>query len=153
VVLQQPTPVVTGASNANIGVNLSGGEFGSILPGTYAVDYIYPTDAELAYYQSKGMKLIRMGFRWERVQRTLSSALDATELGRIDTFVAFAAARGMKVILEPLNTGRYVGEQCGFAYRRSRIKIRVCSTAPDIKISYKLLPARLGLASRCHWRP
>ena len=30
------------------------------------------------------------------------------------------------------------GEQCGFAYRILRIKIRACSTAPDIKILYKL---------------
>src|ERR1700730_13541933 len=30
------------------------------------------------------------------------------------------------------------GEQCGFAYRILRIKIRECSTAPDIKILYKL---------------
>ena len=82
------------------GVNLSGGEFGSV-PGTYNADYVYPTDsAEWNYYRRKGLTLIRMPFRWARVQKTLNGELDATEMARIDAVIALARARGMKVILD-----------------------------------------------------
>lgn len=37
------------------GVNLSGAEFGQAIPGTYNVDYIYPNQAEVDYFQRRGM--------------------------------------------------------------------------------------------------
>ena len=42
------------------GVNLAGAEFGSRLPGTYGTDYTYPTHAEVDYFASKGMGIIRL---------------------------------------------------------------------------------------------
>ena len=52
-----------------VGVNLSGAEFGqNILPGTYGTQYTYPTTAEVDYYKGKGMNMIRLPFRWERLQ-------------------------------------------------------------------------------------
>lgn len=83
------------------GVNLSGAEFNkSVLPGVYGTNYIYPNDSELAYYQSKGLTLIRLPFLWERMQPTLNAALNSAELARMDAFVALVHARGMKVILD-----------------------------------------------------
>ena len=60
-----------------LGVNLAGAEFGSNVPGTFGTDYTYPTHAEIDYYASKGMSVIRLPFLWERVQHTKNGALDA----------------------------------------------------------------------------
>ena len=89
------------------GVNLAGAEFGSALPGTYGVDYIYPNNDELDYYESKNLNLIRLPFRWERIQPTLGAALDSAELARINAVVTAAEARGMTVVLDLHNYGRY----------------------------------------------
>ena len=81
------------------GVNLAGAEFTSEkIPGAYGVDYTYPTTAELDYYNSKGLKLIRLPFLWERVQPALWGDLNQTELARIDAVVAAAKARNMQII-------------------------------------------------------
>ncbi|MFT3784209.1 MAG: glycoside hydrolase family 5 protein [Nibricoccus sp.] len=88
------------------GVNLAGAEFGT-LPGTYGSTYIYPSNTVLDYYNSRGLKLIRVPFKWERLQPVLNGALDAAELGRITAVITAAEARGMKVILDMHNYGRY----------------------------------------------
>src|SRR5919202_3537371 len=91
---------------ATFGVNLAGGEFGSLY-GIYGQDYVYPPAQELDYYKSKGCYVIRLPFRWERLQRTPSGPLDLTEMGRIDAVLANACSRGMKVVLDAHNYGRY----------------------------------------------
>src|SRR5262245_45131596 len=105
------TPGGGDASNTALwyaGVNLAGAEFGEQnLPGTYGVDYTYPTNAEVDYFRSKGMTLLRVPFRWERLQQSLGGALDATEKGRLDTFVDYATGAGMTVLLDPHNYARY----------------------------------------------
>lgn len=98
------------------GVYLAGAEFAeNDLPGTYGQSYIYSNAAELDYYKSKGMTLIRLPFRWERLQRSLNGPLDAAELARMDEFVAAARARAMRVILDPHNYARYHGNLIGSA--------------------------------------
>jgi endoglucanase len=97
-----------------LGVNLCGGEFGEKqLPGVFGKSYTYPTAKELDYYKSKNLLLIRLPFRWERLQPTLNGPLEAAELARIDAFIAEAAKREMKVIPEPHNFARYRGELIG----------------------------------------
>jgi len=96
------------------GVNLSGGEFGSNLPGTYGVDYIYPgidaegfTNAwEMDYFHGKGLNLLRVPLQWERLQHDLYGPLSTFDLGLIDQVLANAAARGMSVVLGPHNFAR-----------------------------------------------
>jgi aryl-phospho-beta-D-glucosidase BglC (GH1 family) len=96
------------AAAVPMGINLAGPEFGgTVLPGVYNVDYTFPTDAELQYYQSKGLTLVRLPLQWERFQHSLFSALDNAYVGLVKTFVAQAAARGMKVILDVHNYCRY----------------------------------------------
>jgi endoglucanase len=94
-----------------IGVNLAGAEFGS--GDVYGTDYTYPTAAELDYYRSKGIDLIRLPFSWERMQPTLGGALDPAELARMETFLGAAQARGMHVIVDLHNYGRYDGRPIG----------------------------------------
>lgn len=99
------TPDTTGPAHM-FGVNLAGAEFGSVLPGVYGTHYTYPTAAEFDYYHGKGLDLIRLPFKWERVQGTLGGGLDPAELARLDTVVGYAAARGMKVVLDMHNYAR-----------------------------------------------
>jgi endoglucanase len=90
------------------GVNLAGAEFGeSVLPGTYNTHYTYPTIAEVNYFVGKGMNTFRLPFRWERLQRTANATFDATELGRLNTFVNYATSQGAYVVLDPHNYARY----------------------------------------------
>ncbi|MFO1478140.1 MAG: glycoside hydrolase family 5 protein [Verrucomicrobiota bacterium] len=90
------------------GVNLSCAEFGqSHLPGTYNSDYIYPNQTEVDYFKSRGMNTVRLCFRWERLQHTNHSSLDATEFGRLHSFVTQSTAKGVYVILDPHNFARY----------------------------------------------
>ncbi len=89
------------------GVNLSGAEFGSQVPGTFGTDYTYPTSGEVDYYKSKGMNFIRLPFRWERLQLTNNATLDPTELSRMNAFVSYATSNGLYVLLDPHNSMRY----------------------------------------------
>jgi endoglucanase len=90
------------------GINLASAAFSpERSPAIYGKDYIYPSPADLDYYASKGFAVVRLPYRWERLQPSLFGALDGDELGRIKSFVAAARARKMRVILSPHNGGRY----------------------------------------------
>src|SRR5580704_12941544 len=90
------------------GINLSGGELTpDRTPAVYGKDYIYPTPQELDYYASKGFAVVRLPYRWERLQPSLFGNLDGAELGRIKNVLTAAEARNMQVILSPHNGGRY----------------------------------------------
>lgn len=98
------------------GVNLSGAEFGeSQLPGTYGSNYTYPSFAEIDYYRDVGMNVIRVPFRWERLQHSLYSGLDGGEFARLSAVVGYAASRGVTVLLDPHNYARYNGNLIGSA--------------------------------------
>ncbi|HEY4232974.1 MAG TPA: cellulase family glycosylhydrolase [Lacipirellulaceae bacterium] len=127
-----PTPICA-APLEFTGVNLSGAEFGVSnnnvhLPGIFGTDYFYPTAAEVNYYVGKGMNTFRLPFRWERLQRSLNSALDPTELGRMDTFVNAATAKGAYTIIDPHNFERYNPAASNF---QSSAQGLVGSSVPD----------------------
>lgn len=51
-------------SQEPFGVNLACAEFGEeTMPGIYNQTYSYPNEAELDYFNAKGLKLIRLPFR------------------------------------------------------------------------------------------
>ncbi len=95
------------------GVSLAGAEFATdpwgngALPGTYGVDYTYPTASEVSYFLGKRMNTVRLPFRWERLQPALNAAFDAAELARLDGFVRNATAQGATVLLDPHNYARW----------------------------------------------
>lgn len=95
------------------GVYLSGAEFGTNLPGRFGVDYTYPDGRQLDYYGSRGMRLVRLPFRWERMQRALYAPLDPQEAARMDAFLLAARQRGIMVIVEAHNNARYQGAVVG----------------------------------------
>jgi len=96
-----------------LGVNLAGAEFGSNVPGVFGTDYTYPTHAEIDYYASKGLGVIRLPFLWERMQRTEFGTLDATELGRLTDVVNYATSKGLKIEIEPHDYGYGFGALIG----------------------------------------
>jgi len=95
-----------------IGVNLAGAEFGS-LDRPHGTGYIYPDASYINYYADNGMELIRLPFKWERLQSEAGAELDPAELGRIREFVDHAASRGMTVVLDVHNYGHYYDQVIG----------------------------------------
>lgn len=90
------------------GVSLCGAEFGTNnLPGTYNTDYIYPDKNEIAYFARKGVTVMQLPIRWERIQKSLNGPLDVTELNRIKGFIADCASYGVVVVLNMHNFARY----------------------------------------------
>jgi endoglucanase len=98
----------TAAGNGKLaftGVNLAGAEFGKI-PGRHATDYSYPTRALIEYYAQLGFNLIRVPFRWDRLQPRLGAALAGDEQAMLAAVVERACANGQSVILDPHNYAR-----------------------------------------------
>jgi endoglucanase len=96
------------------GVSLAGAEFGAdkttfsnINPGVYGRDYDYPDQRTVEYFAACGLGLLRIPFRWERLQPNLGQPLDYAELNRIRQVVAWAAGSGARIILDTHNYGRY----------------------------------------------
>ena len=75
-------------------------DFGSSFPGEYNKDYTYPTDQDLKYWQKKGLKLIRLPFKWERLQLDLKGPLNQHDLNKMKELVRAAEKRDMVVILD-----------------------------------------------------
>lgn len=93
------------------GVNLAGAEFNTKnLPGVVFKDYTYPKATELAFIAAQGANVIRLPFRWERLQRELNGPLDAAELKRLQTTIDQAKAQGLCVLLDVHNYAKYYGE-------------------------------------------
>jgi aryl-phospho-beta-D-glucosidase BglC (GH1 family) len=95
------------------GITVAGGEFGeggnfsNANPGVYDQAYHYDNASTFKFLASRGIRLVRLPFRWERVQRTLGGELDADELRRLKEAIAHARAAGMEVILDVHNYARY----------------------------------------------
>ena len=105
------------AANGSIdlfGVNLAGAEFGAVAPGNrVGTSHFYPTTAEIDYYAVKGFDVIRLPFKWERVQPTIGGPLDAIEMSYIEAVVAYAERQGIAVILDPHDFGFGYGNPIG----------------------------------------
>src|SRR5687767_215501 len=94
------------------GINMSGGDFGTpgpleatstfsnANPGSYNSAYHFDTQQSFSYVASRGINVVRLPVRWERVQPVLGGALNAAEVQRITDAVARASAAGMRVILD-----------------------------------------------------
>lgn len=100
------------------GVNVAGGEFGApvvdttssfsnVNRGAYDRAYHYDSQPTFDYLASRGAKVVRIPFRWERVQPTLGAGLDLEEVRRLKAVAGRARAAGMKVILDLHNYGGY----------------------------------------------
>ena len=113
------TPAAGNAAPANpinlVGINLAGAEFGAdvALPGVYLKQYIYPGEADFKRYAERNLKLVRLPFRWERIQPRLNGELNSVELRRMLTTLDHAKKYNMRVILDMHNYYRYHGKKIG----------------------------------------
>ncbi len=101
------------------GVDVSGGDifgqsFGTksdqtcnLRPGRYAYDWLYDDASTYKYLASRGVKLVRIGVRWERLQPALSGDFDPVELKRLNDSVDAARAAGLNVVVDLHNYGAY----------------------------------------------
>lgn len=90
------------------GVNMSGAEFGeNQIPGVFNHDYTYNSEATFRYFGAKNLGLFRLAVRWERLQPTPGGPLDPSNIALLKGDIAWAAAHGGKVIIDPHNYGRY----------------------------------------------
>jgi hypothetical protein len=100
------------------GVSVAGGEFGTpvdqptsafsnVNAGVYDRDYHYDGSATFRYLAARGVRLVRLPIRWERLQPALGRSLDEAELQRVKAVVARAGAAGLQVILDVHNYGAY----------------------------------------------
>jgi endoglucanase len=105
------------------GVNLAGAEFAAdgsrpgdargVLPGSHGVQFRYPLQSDVDYNKSKGMNIVRLPFRWERLQPQLFGEFNTAEWNRLKTFVRQTTAKGVNVIIDPHNYARYYGNLIG----------------------------------------
>lgn len=102
------------------GVSVAGAEFGTERagfsnrnPGVAGADYLYPQRETIEYFASRGLGLLRLPFRWERIQPRLFHSLDEAELARLHQVVEHAQRCGAVVILDLHNYGRYYLERHG----------------------------------------
>jgi cellulase (glycosyl hydrolase family 5) len=96
------------------GVVVAGGEFGTddpafsnASPGAYGTAYRYDPPQTFRALARRGIVLVRLPFRWERVQPQLGGELDPAEVARIRQAVATAHAAGLVAILDLHNYGEY----------------------------------------------
>ena len=106
----------------NIGVG-SGDEFSNGAPGVHWTresggSYRYPDAASLRYLADRGVEVIRLTFRWERIQPDLRGDLDPDELALLDAAIGDAEAAGLEVIPTLMNYGAYWLDDGGVGVRQ-----------------------------------
>ncbi|MGB8354089.1 MAG: glycoside hydrolase family 5 protein [Chthoniobacteraceae bacterium] len=103
-VAQNSQPVISSEKSYYPGVNLASAEFGG--SGTIlGRNFAYPTQAEFTYFQSKGMRVVRIPFKWERLQPALKSDFDSANINELDRCVEQATKLGLVVLLDVHNYG------------------------------------------------
>lgn len=102
-------------TRSRVGVSIAGGEFSSDRPsfsnehlGTVEVDYTYNSEKSYSYFSSKGFRLQRVPFRWERVQPIPGGALHPVAIAALRQRADWAKRHGSRLILDCHNYARYV---------------------------------------------
>lgn len=96
------------------GVNLAGAEFGKV-PGKVYTDYAYPTRANINYFAQLGFNVIRVPFKWERLQPNLNGDFAPGEQALLKGVVDHAASKGVHIVIDPHNYARRRVEKDGGA--------------------------------------
>ena len=102
--------IVTGTAAGQYfrGVNVSQAEWGDPLDETPGIGYYtYAMAPTFNYFAARGLPVIRLQVKWERLQPTLNGPLDSPQLGYLQQDIAYAKAAGAQVIIVPHNEARY----------------------------------------------
>lgn len=138
-------------ARARLGVNLCGAEFGTTPqfcdqdPGEFGRAYTYNSERSVAYFAGHGLGLIRLPFRWERVQPRLGMPLDPAELDRLRQFLAWGRKHKARMIPDIHNYGRY-RIRTGGRVVEARIDQKVDGTVPVTRAHFADLWGRLSAA-------
>ena len=113
---------------AGLGVNLAGAEFAAERddfsnadPGAHGREYLWHGTGYLAALADRGVRLLRVPMRWERVQPAPGGPLDPRELDRLLTLVSACGDRGVGVIPDVHNYARYRLHRSG-THRARRVR-------------------------------
>jgi hypothetical protein len=131
--ITQPQSLVLEANPTNgykRGVNAAGAEFGApstdtgtsfsnVNRGVSGTNYLWNGALTYQYMYGRGHRLVRIPFRWERIQPTLGQPLDAGELQRMRDSINAAQSAGLEIILDVHNYGAYWLNQNGVGIRYS----------------------------------
>jgi hypothetical protein len=80
-----------------LGINLASAS-GGTNPGVLGTNYRYPKNEDLYYFNAKGIKLIRLPFRWKRIQSEPNATLVAADINAMLAVVKEAERLGMWVM-------------------------------------------------------
>jgi cellulase (glycosyl hydrolase family 5) len=111
------------------GVAVAGGAFGApavdatssfsnASPGIVERDYHFDHAQSLQWLRARGIDLVRIEFRWERIQPQLGADLRVDELRRLQDIVQAAGDAGLGVVLDLHNYGAYYKASGGRGVRR-----------------------------------
>jgi endoglucanase len=110
---QQGTDAAQLSSLPRRGVSLAGAEFGTQSavfcnesPGIHRQHYSYSHETTVQTFCEKGVTLLRVPVRWERLQPRLGEDLNEPELRRLKNVISWARTYGA-VVLDLHNFGRY----------------------------------------------
>jgi endoglucanase len=90
------------------GVNVSGADFGpQNLPGVLGRDYIFNGEETYRYFADHGLKLFRIGVKWERLQPVPGRPLDSAYLQGLRSSLDSAGKAGGVAVVNLQNFARY----------------------------------------------
>src|SRR4051812_21429354 len=90
------------------GINLAGAEFGNWnTSNKEEVHWRWPRRQEYEYLASRGHKLIRLPYLWERLQPDLTKGCDRNQLQKLDQAIIWASTYGLKVMIDLHNYASY----------------------------------------------
>jgi len=150
-----PSPTLPPSTSSNKylrGINimdLGAGNTG----GTAGVNYPIPSAAAIKALKGRGLGVLRIPFKWERIQTKLDAPLDAAYLKLVMQVLKDSNAVGIKVILDmhnyasyPYSTGKKFGEtngpttaQYGDVWKRIVTAVRADASAYNAVYAYDLM--------------
>jgi hypothetical protein len=98
---------VTGASAGAPFGNEPTSSFSNVNRGVHGEDYLFDEQSTFDFLAGRGIELVRLPFRWERIQPRLGEPLEAAELQRLKDAVQRARQANLGVILVVQNFGAY----------------------------------------------
>lgn len=98
-----------------MGVNLAGAEFaGGVYPGVEDRNFCWPSEETLDYWHGVGVRLVRLPFKWERLQPELMQDFDPAYCNGLVRSIHRMRDRGMWVIPDVHNYAKYkLGDKGG----------------------------------------
>lgn len=112
-------------------------------PGRYGRDYHYDRAETFAFLASRGLRIVKIPFRWERLQPRPGRRLDPRELRRLRAVAARAGDAGLDVTLDMHNFGAYYLERRGEVHRCA-IGQRVCAVGDFADVWRRIAKAFRG---------